>query len=382
MPKLRMVLVGAAGLVAAPAHLNAIREIDSIDLVGVCDTNVEPLAALAERHSIPHLYSNIEQVLADTQVDAVDLCVPPAAHARLTIAAAEAGKHVYVEKPMAHTIGEARSMIQAAESAGVKLMVGESYWFHAPHKMAAELIAAGELGDVLQIRQTKGPWLFTSEEDERLGGKGHDVAWRFDPEESGGGSFPFMMDHGCHLFATARRLCNGSPIESVAAIARPHGLGNEEHLRGITAVSWTYEGGTADGVWTQTEHGAAAGPYIGFRTEVIGSTGSMLVFGEGGGAAPGYMDISPITVVRDGDMFPHEIEEPADRAWQSNNSYYDQAHRHTLTEFAAACLEDRTPSYSPLDAVHDLSATLATIRSASENIVVQVADVDDDWRAS
>ena len=382
MKKISLVLVGASGLVAAPCHLNAIAGVDSIELVGICDSNVEPLARLAEQYSAPHIYANLEQVLLDKQVDAVDLVVPPALHYDFAIAAANAGKHVYVEKPMAHTVGQAGAMIAAAESAGVTLMVGESYWFHSPHQRAAELIADGEVGDVLQVRQTKGPWLFTSEEDERLGGKGHDVAWRHDPEASGGGAFPWMMDHGCHLFATARLLAGNQPIECVNALSRQHGLAGDRDLRGITALTWNYEGDTADGVWTQTEHGPAAGPYVGFRSEVIGTKGSLLVFGEGGGAAPGFPDLAPVTLLQDGDMISYDIDETPDRAWQSNNNYYDQAHQNTLSEFAAACIEKRAPAYSAADGLHDLTATLAVIRSASEGRAITLAQMQDDWRAA
>ena len=115
-------------------------------------------------------------------------------------------------------------MIAAAESAGVQLMVGESYVFHGPHRLARRLIDRGEIGTVVQIRQTKGPWVFTEAEQRRLGGRGHDVPWRFDPEKSGGGDFPWMMDHAPHFFATARLFAKRR-IRTVSALARDHGYG-------------------------------------------------------------------------------------------------------------------------------------------------------------
>lgn len=152
-------------------------------------------------------------------VDAVDIIVPPFLHHEMVTKAAAAGKHVYVEKPMvrrraletidsatrhpsswppaqdggwvrsqARSLGECRAMISAADAAGTRLMVGESYFFSGPHVLAADLIKQGQIGEVQQVRINKAPWIFTPEEDERLDGGGHDPPWRFDPVLSGGGT--------------------------------------------------------------------------------------------------------------------------------------------------------------------------------------------------
>ena len=80
---------------------------------------------------------------------------------------------------------------------------------------------------------------------------------RFDPVLSGGGDFPFIFDHACHLFATARLLGPGQPVVEVCALTRPAGLvttiGDESMRRGITSIAWSYEGGAADGTWNQFE---------------------------------------------------------------------------------------------------------------------------------
>ena len=114
-----------------------------------------------------------EALLADPDIDAVDIATPSFLHADMTLAAAAAGKHVYVEKPMARSAGETVSMIDAASAAGISLMVGESYVFQGSNVMARDLIDAGEIGDVLHVRQTKGPWVMRPEKLDRFGGKGH-----------------------------------------------------------------------------------------------------------------------------------------------------------------------------------------------------------------
>jgi predicted dehydrogenase len=105
--KLNIALVGAAGLVAAPAHLNSIPTIERLNFVAVCDVDADAILLLARERGIEKAYSSYEELLADPDIDAVDLTTPPFVHAEMAIAAARAGKHVYVEKPMARSLGEA-----------------------------------------------------------------------------------------------------------------------------------------------------------------------------------------------------------------------------------------------------------------------------------
>lgn len=379
--RLRIALVGAAGVVAAECHLNAIPMVERLELAALCDTNAAALERRAREHGVEKRYTRLEDALSDPEIDAVDIVTPPFTHAALAIAAAKAGKHVYVEKPMARSAGEARAMIAAARAAGVRLMVGESYVFHGPHVLARRAIEDGAIGEVVQVRQTKGPWVFREEESRRLGGRGHDIPWRVDPELSGGGDFPWMMDHGPHFFATARYLAGDAAIERVAALPRSHGFGLEAHLRGISAVTWLYEGGEIDGTWSQAETAPEAVELTGFRTEVTGTTGSIRVFGEGGGAAPGFPHAAPVTLYRDGKTRDMDPAEGLDRSWVSNNSYYDRAHASALRHFADAVMDGTPLRYDGDDGLADLTATLATIKSAVEGRSVALADVEDDWTA-
>jgi len=379
--RLNIALVGAAGLVAAPAHLNAIPTIERMNLAAVCDLDADAVQLLADERGVDKAYSSYEELLADPDIDAVDLATPPFVHAEMAIAAARAGKHVYVEKPMARSLGEARSMVRAAADAGVQPMVGESYAFHGPHLIARYLIEGDAIGEVLQVRQFKAPWVFNEAENERLGGQGHHITWRYDPALSGGGDFPWMMDHGPHFFATARLFNGMTGIERVNALPRPHGEGREAHLRGVTAVTWMYEGGGADGLWMQADNEPGGARYVGFRTEIVGTRGSILVFGEGGGSAPGFPQVPPITLYANGTETHFDPQEGDDRSWTSNNSYYDRAHGNALRNFACTVLDGMPPRYTPEDGLADLTATLATIKSAIDGTPIALADVPEDWTA-
>ena len=380
--KLNIALVGAAGVVAAPAHLNALAAIPRANLCGLCDTNRDRLVQIGRERGVRTLYASLEEALADPGVDAVSLATPPHAHAANAIAAAEAGKHVYCEKPMAPSLGECRHMTEAARSADLVLMVGESYVFTGSHVLARGLIDRGEIGDVVQVRETKGVWVFNAEEGRRLGGKGHDgIPWRYDPELSGGGEYPWMMDHGPHFFALARYLAQDREVARVAALPRARGHGAAGDLKGITAVSWVYEGGDADGVWTQVETPPDTTDVIGFRTEVFGTRGTIRVFGEGGGAAPGFPQPPPVTLIRDGVSRTLDPEDGSDRSWVSNVAYYDRAHRNALSHFVDSVLDGTPPRYGGEDGTRDIAATLATIMSAIEGRAVSPSEVPDDWTA-
>ena len=124
-PPLKVALVGALGKVAAPCHLNVLRSLPSLELTALCDTDEAGLRQLAQQHEVDQIYTRYDELLADPGIDVVDLVIPPFLHAEMAIAAAQAGKHVYVEKPMALSRGQAQEMVQAAVASSVRLMVGE-----------------------------------------------------------------------------------------------------------------------------------------------------------------------------------------------------------------------------------------------------------------
>ena len=383
---LRVALVGAAGRVAAPCHLHAWRMVDRGELVAVCDVDKSAITRISDGWAINKTFIDYEALLADPGIDAVDIVTPPFLHAEMTIAATAAGKHVYVEKPMARSAGETRAMIDAAAAAGVTLMVGESYVFQGSHMMARELIDAGEIGDVLHVRQTKGPWVMRPDELERLEGKGHFTPWRTDPELSGGGPFPWLMDHGAHFFATARYLAADEPIDTVSTLAvdmtgSRDGAGGEARQDSVFSVSWRYANPALDGLWTRVTGPPEASEFIGFRTEVFGERGMIRVFGEGGGAPAGREQPQPVTLIAGPNIRTFDPDDGEDRAWLSNVNYYDRAHANALQHFTDSVLDSTAPRYGGGDGAADIAATLASIKSAIDGAPVRVADLPLDWTA-
>ena len=94
-------------------------------------------------------YSDFEQMLADPSIDLVDICLPPDKHCEATLQALSAGKHVFVEKPMALTADECQRMVAAAEKAGKQLLVGHVLPFFAEYVYAREAVASGKYGRLI-----------------------------------------------------------------------------------------------------------------------------------------------------------------------------------------------------------------------------------------
>jgi predicted dehydrogenase len=138
----------------------------------------------AERHGVPRFYSSADALLADPEVNSVFVGTPPDAHAELTALAAAAGKHVICEKPIARTSAEARSMIEACDRAGVRLMICHYQRFNLRHRQMLEWIREGAIGRVVSARINFSSY-----------SPGVDGGWRHDLARSGGGP---LMDLGSH----------------------------------------------------------------------------------------------------------------------------------------------------------------------------------------
>lgn len=128
-------------------HLMAYAGHPGVQLAGICDLNEELLRQRAEQYGVEHITTDYRELLADETIDAVSVVTPDFLHREIVVAAAEAGKHVLLEKPMATTVEDCRAMIAAAEAAGVMLMVDFHNRWNPAMWGIKEKIVSGELGD-------------------------------------------------------------------------------------------------------------------------------------------------------------------------------------------------------------------------------------------
>ncbi len=207
MNPIRVAIVGCGRI--SDLHQLGYRGRDDAKIVAVCDTNKAHARKKAKEWGVSKVYGDYQQVLEDKEVDVVELLTPHHLHCPMTVEAARAGKHISVQKPMALSAAEADEMIAAADKAGVRLRVYETFVFYAPAVRARQMIEAGEIGEVRAIRMHVNSGTGDSSWNVPLSA----WLWRFNEKQCGGG--PLVFDHGYHLFSLGYFL--GGPVEKVYA---------------------------------------------------------------------------------------------------------------------------------------------------------------------
>ncbi len=202
--KVGLAMIGCGQI--AQAHFKAIKGTLDAEMIAVMDVVEEKAKAASEEYG-GKIYKSVNEVLADELVDAVILPLPHHLHCPITIQAANAGKHILVEKPMALNLAEAEQMVEAAEKAGIHLMVGQSTRFRPEVWKAKVLIDEGVLG---QIRQCICIRVFFTEK--------LSTEWRYSAEQCGGLYLPIFASHDVDMILW---LMNGPPV-SVQSLLRSY----------------------------------------------------------------------------------------------------------------------------------------------------------------
>ena len=144
-------LIGTGGI--SRAHLPVYEQFpDKVKLTAVCDIIEAAAQEKAKEANVDAIYTDYNKMLKEADIDAVDICTGHDTHAPIVIAAAEAGKHALVEKPMGNSMQECRDMIAAADKAGVTLMIAHMLRFSPSTEAVRQLLAAGELGTIRAAR--------------------------------------------------------------------------------------------------------------------------------------------------------------------------------------------------------------------------------------
>ena len=198
-------LIGC-GRVAETRHLPALARVRGARVVAAADVDASNLARVAGRFGIERRHEDFRALLREEELDAVAVCVPPGLHAEVALAALGAGKHLFVEKPLALRLEDCDLLLERARGAHVKTMVGFNLRWHRLAREAREAIRRGELGELKMLRS-----LFTTSARVGVG----EPAWRSRPAEGGG----VLFDLGVHHFDLLGFLLEDE-IEEVAALGR------------------------------------------------------------------------------------------------------------------------------------------------------------------
>ena len=201
-------LIGASRI-AADWMIGAIRAQGDSDVVAVMSSDPERGNAYAREHGIERGYGDLDALLADPAVDTVYISTTNELHCAQTVAAAEAGKHVLCEKPLALTVADGQRMVDACAAAGVQMGTNHHMRNAVGHRAIRDIVREGRIGQVRSARIC-----FAIVLPERF----HD--WRVNDREGGGP----ILDLGVHLADSLRFLLDDEPRDVVAQAVN-HGMG-------------------------------------------------------------------------------------------------------------------------------------------------------------
>ncbi|MEE9256340.1 MAG: Gfo/Idh/MocA family oxidoreductase [bacterium] len=277
-----------------------------------------------------------EDILSDDEIDGVVLTTPNSLHAAQAIAAARSGKHVMVEKPMALSVKDCRAMIAAADEAGVVLAVGQNTRRTARYRKAAELIRAGEIGEVILAEANQ-----SRPQSYRIEG-----LWRNSREESPGGPLASFTVHQAdamnHLVGPVRRIS--------AFINKVCGPADTDD---VMAATVEFESGALGYLG-----GTMLTPDRNFF-QVHGTKGVVLLDAEGGAAS----------IKREGSDVFEPIPMP-DQKTQLADSLAEE-----MEEFAACILSGGRPEVAGEEGMAAVAVIEAIVRSAESGAPVNIRDL-------
>jgi UDP-N-acetyl-2-amino-2-deoxyglucuronate dehydrogenase len=198
--KFRIALIGCGRI--SKNHFEAIDQIDGLELVAVCDSDAERAAQAGTQWGVQH-YTSYEKMLKDSKADIITIATPSGLHAEQGIAAANAGKHVVMEKPMAISLTGADALVHACDKAGVQLFVVKQNRLNPPVQLLKSAVDRNRFGRIYMASCTVH-WARPQEYYDQAPWRG---TWEFD-----GGAF---MNQASHYVDLIQWLMG--PVESVMA---------------------------------------------------------------------------------------------------------------------------------------------------------------------
>ena len=300
-------LIGA-GDIARKRIAPAIRDLPNCELVSVSRSKAELAEEFAKEFGASKWFGDWRELIADPEIDAVYIATPVFLHAEQTIAAAQAGKHILCEKPMALSVDDCDWMLAACRANNVKLGIAYYRRFYPVIERIKQILADGEIGKV-SVAQINAFEYFDPEPD-------HPRHWFVEKDKSGGGP---MMDFGCHRLEIFTNLFG--EVSQVASLVSNASLGRE--VEDTATALMQFEGGTCASV---TVTHASSEPQD-----------TLHIFGTQGSIHVPTLNSGEMTISIGGEV-RHESHPPA-----------SNFHEPLISEFAESILHDRPNSVTGED---------------------------------
>jgi predicted dehydrogenase len=329
--RVRWGLVGL-GAIAGHQHLPAINESENAELIAVCSRSEQKAKEWAKRFGARKVYSDYSKMIRDPEIDVIDITTPNIFHSKQTIMAAEMGKHVFCEKPMANTVKECDEMIAACKRNNVKLMIGYMLRFKPHHIKIKKLIEDGALGTPFFGRAQYHFWLPDESE-----------SYLKNPRLGGGGA---LMDVGVHCIDILRFLI-GEVIE-VAAYT--------------DTIIHKYPTDSISLLLLKLEKSAYAFIDSSFCTRFTYKPQKLEVYGSKG-------SVFATTI---GNQFGGILETLTDDGWKKHEIAEENFYLKEITHFSDCVLHDKNPKVNGVEGLKVQKVVAAAYKSFKKGTKIRV----------
>ena len=316
-----------AGSVARRRTMPAINQVEGMEIAALMVRDLKRAEALAKEYGADRYYDRVEALLDDEAVDAIYVATPVYLHCPLVIQAAERGKHILCEKPMALDVAECQRMIVACSANDVHLEICFVMRYWPIYRRIKGLIESGGLGEIVEIKGHLVKWMSRAE-----------GAWRTDPQRSGGGA---LIDVGAHyldlfryligdfdqiVYMGSRRVFGWKVEESAFVLVRFRG-----GIHGTLGISFTV-------------------PRPGNLVEIYGTKGTLLL----------------------GD----QLRVTTERGTTEEKAEFPDYYSPLMAHFRRCVEEEEEPLASGLDGLKNMEAIEGAYRSAEEGKIIQITPSD------
>jgi myo-inositol 2-dehydrogenase/D-chiro-inositol 1-dehydrogenase len=344
--------VVGCGRVARARHLPVLDRLDGARVVAVADPDPQRRSEAADLYRVPRAAADVHELLDVPRLEVVAVCVPPAQHAEVVVAALRAGKHVFVEKPLALDLDDCDRMVNEARARGLRVAVGHSLRWH-PHvrKLKAD-VDGGVLGEIRMVATT-----FCGRADYA----GPVPEWRKHPD-LGGSTFFETGVHHLDLW----RFLTGREVEGVSATATTNGAWDEEssvvtgRLEGGVLAVTALAQGTTNTNQIEVVGNAACARSNPYRSDGLDKWSSSEY--QGGLRNRARRGLGLLAAV------------PATVAGLRTGGIWLESFRAEWEDFLGAVREDRDPGCPPEEGRAAVEIALAAIASATRGRPVLVVD--------
>ena len=386
MQKIKTAIVGTGFM--GKVHTENVRRLGTVEVAAVVGSRVETARKFADAASIPFATNKLQDVLDNKEIAAVHICTPNADHYPMSLAAINAGKAVLCEKPLSMNVQEARQLVQAAKTRNAVNCVQHNLRYYPVVQQMRQMIAAGEIGDILIVQGTYSQdWLL------------YDTDWNWRLDSKSNGKLRVMGDIGSHWMDMIQHLTGLSITAVCADLAifhknrkRPKGSVETFAKKSGAEGSQEYEsfpidtedfgmvmlrlGERARGAFTVSQ--MSAGRKNEFAFEIFGSKAGLAWNQEQPDTLwIGHRNEPNQIILKDASLFHSEAQSFADLPG-GHSEGYDDSHKQVFKRFYARVADPSAPVDYPTfeDGLHGMVLLEKVAESSAKQAWVEVPSLD------